>query len=129
MHYYSLVYRKIQYEITAQATANKISQEIIGVGLNKILRTILFRNLYRPITQLYKKLQVLKVENIYQLELATFMYQLHHNQFSKNFHHSFREISIIHQHQTRLINSIGYYRPRINKMFRQKLYSHRGSKV
>ena len=75
---------------------------------------------------MYKELQVLKVEDIYQLELA----ELHHNQLSKNFyHHSFRKINTIHQHETRLINSTAYYRPRINKLFSQKLFSHRGSKL
>ena len=114
MLYYSLVYSRIQYEITAWATANKTSQEIIRVRLNKILRIILFRNLYTPTSQMYKELQVLKVEDIYQLELAKFMYQLHHNQLPKNFYHSFRKLNTIHQHETRLINSSAYYRPRIN---------------
>ena len=87
MLYYSLVYSRIKYEITAWATANKTSQEIIRVRLNKILRIILFRNLYTPTSQMYKELQVLKVEDIdlYQLGLAKFMYQLHHNQLPKTF--------------------------------------------
>ena len=50
MLYYSLVYSRIQYGITAWATANKSSQEIIPVRLNQILRTMLFRNLNTPIS-------------------------------------------------------------------------------
>ena len=65
MLYYSLVYSRIQYGIIAWATAHKISQEIIRVRLNKILGIILFRNFYTPTSQLYKELQVLKVEDIY----------------------------------------------------------------
>ena len=78
---------------------------------------------------MYKELQVLKVEDIYQLELAKFMYQLHHNQLPKNIYHSFRKINTIYQHETRLINSTAYYRPRKNKLFSQKLFCHRGSKL
>ena len=52
MLYYSLVYSRIQYGITGWATANKISQEIIRVRLNKILRIILFCNLYAPTSQM-----------------------------------------------------------------------------
>ena len=77
----------------------------------------MFRNLYTPTSQMYQELQVLKVEDIYQLELAKFMYQLHHNQLPKNFYQSFRKLNTIHQHETRLINSIAYYRPQINKLF------------
>ena len=51
MLFYSLVYSRIQYEITAWVTANKTSQEIIRVRLDKILRMILFRNLYTPTSQ------------------------------------------------------------------------------
>ena len=57
------------------------------------------------------------------------MYQLHHNQLPKNFYHSFRKKNTIHQHETRLINSAAYYLPRINKLFNQKLFSQRGSKL
>ena len=85
MLFYSFVYSRIQYGITAWATANTTSQEIIPVRLNKILRILLFRNLYTPISPLCTELQVLKVEDIYQFELAKFMYRLHHNQMPKNF--------------------------------------------
>ena len=129
MLYYSLVYSRIQYGITAWATANKTSQEIIQVRLNKILRIILFHNLYTPASQKYEELQVLKVEDIYLLELAKFMYQLHHNQLPKNFYYSFCKLNTIHQHETRLINSTAYYRSQINKLFSQKLFSYRGSKL
>ena len=129
MPYYSLVYSRIQYGVSAWATANETSQEIIRVGLDKILRIMLFRNMYTPISQLYKEFLVLKVENMFQLELAKSMYQLHHNQLLKNFYHSFYGINTIHQHETRLIISTAYHRPQINKLFCQKLFSHRGSKI
>ena len=70
MLYYSLVYSRIQYGITAWATANKTSQEITRVRLNQTLRIILFRNLYTPTSQMYKELQVLKVEDIYCTNLS-----------------------------------------------------------
>ena len=63
---------------------------------------VVFRNLYMPTSQMYKELQVLKVEDIYQLELAKFMYQLHHNQLPKNFYHSFRKMNTIHKHENEI---------------------------
>ena len=67
---YGLVYSRIQYGITAWATANKTSQEIIQVRHNKILRIILFRNLCTPTSQMYKELQVLKVEDLLSIDLS-----------------------------------------------------------
>ena len=72
---------------------------------------------------------MLKVEDIYQLELAKFIYQLHYNQLPKNFYHSFRKINTICQHEARLINLTAYYRPRIDELFSQKLFSHKGLKL
>ena len=89
----------------------------------------MFRNLYTPTSQLHEELQVFKVEDIYQLESAKFMYRPHHNQLPKNFYHSFRKINTIHQHETKLTKSTAYYRPRMNKLFCQKLFSHRGLKL
>ena len=91
MVYYSLVHSRIQYGIITWATANKTSQEMIWERLNKILRIILFCSLYQPISQLHKELQVLKVEDIYPLELGKFLYRLHHNQLSKSFYHSAKD--------------------------------------
>ena len=82
-----------------------------------------------PPSQMYKELQVLKVEDIYQVDLAKFMYRLHHNQLPKNFYHSFHKINTLHQHETSFIILTAYYRPQINKLFCQKLFSHRHSKL
>ena len=65
MLYYILAFSRIQHGTTTWAIANKTSQEIIRVRFNKILRIILFRNLYTPTSKLYKELQVLKVEDSY----------------------------------------------------------------
>ena len=69
----------------------------------------------------------LKVEDIYQLELAKFMYRLHYNQLLKNFI-TLHEMNTIHQHETRLINLTAYYHPQVNKLFCKKLFCHIGSK-
>ena len=65
----------------------------------------------------------------FEFSSMLFMYQLHHNQLPKNFYHSFHKINTIYLHETRLINSTAYYCPQINKLFSQKLFSHRGSKL
>ena len=54
MLFYSLVYSRIQYAITAWATANKTSQEIIRVRLNKILRIYCFVTYIRQLHKCIK---------------------------------------------------------------------------
>ena len=76
MLYYSLIYSRIQYAIVTWGTANKMFMQELNVKLNNIVRTITYSSKYCPVTPLYKTLNFLKLEDIYQLELARFMYQL-----------------------------------------------------
>ena len=75
---YSLIYNRIQYGIVTWGTANKTVLQKLNVKLNNIVRTITYSSKYCPVTGLYKLLNFLKLDDIYRLELAKFMYQLHH---------------------------------------------------
>ena len=57
MLYYTLVYSKMQYGIIVWATANKVK-------LNKILRIVLFCSKFTPISNFYKTLNYLQLEDI-----------------------------------------------------------------
>ena len=76
MLYYSLIYSRIQYGIVTWGTANKTLMQELNVKLNNIVRTITYSSKYCPVTFLYKTLNFLKLDDIYLLELAKFMYQL-----------------------------------------------------
>ena len=77
MLYYSLIYSRIQYGIVTWGTANQTLMHELNVKLNNIIRTITYSSKYCPVTSLYKTLNFLKLDDIYRLELAKFMYQLH----------------------------------------------------
>ena len=81
MLYYSLIYSRIQYDIVTWVTANKTHIKEPNVKLNNIVRTITYSSKYCPVTSLHKTLNFLKLDDIYLLELAKFMYQLHHKKF------------------------------------------------
>ena len=78
MIYHSFIYSRIQYGIVTWGTANKTVLQELNVRLNNIVRTITYSSKYCPVTCLYKLLNILKLDDIYRLELAKFMYQLHH---------------------------------------------------
>ena len=66
-------------------------------------------------TALYKKLNLLKFGDVYKLELAKFMYQLHHNRVPKSLTESFVKITDINTHKTRQAQNVVYFRPRVKK--------------
>ena len=75
--YYNLVYSQIQYGILTWGTATKLLTKKIEVRLNRIIRIATFSSINTPINTMYKQLNILKISDIYHLELGKFMYQLY----------------------------------------------------
>ena len=74
MLYHSLILSRIQYGILIWGNAAKISLRELSVRMNNMIRTITFSSKYCKITILYQKLNVLKLVDIYGLELAKYMH-------------------------------------------------------
>ena len=115
MLYYSVIYSRVQYGIALWRTAAKARLQEINVRLNNIVRSITRSGKYVPVTPLYKHLNILKLDDIYRLELAKIMYQLRHHLLPKTLQVSFTKVSDIHEHYTRFTENSGYFLSRVNK--------------
>ena len=100
MLYYLLIYSRIQYGIVIWGTTNKTLMLELNVRLNNIVGVIPYSSKYCPVTSLYKALNFLKLDDIYQIEVAKFMYQLHHKKFKTALNDCFIDITKIHSHNT-----------------------------
>ena len=58
---------------------------------------------------LYKFMTFLLINDIYELEIAKFMYSFHHRMLPKNFDNYFESGNTQHSHNTISIPSDGYY--------------------
>ena len=96
MLYYCFIYSRNQYGIVFWRSALKIYLKELSVRLNNIIRTITFSKKYSHVTDLYKNLNLLKLNDIYKLELAKFMYQLQYETLPKSFNDQFIKLSDIH---------------------------------
>ena len=70
MLYYALVYSKLQYGILVLSTAAMKYLNEIQVNMSKIVRAITNGSRYSALSPLYKKLNFLKLTEIYELELG-----------------------------------------------------------
>ena len=129
MLYYSLVYSRIHYGISAWGTASEVKLKQLRVRLNTILRIIGKKDYNRPITELYQHLNFLVLDDIYKLEIAKIMYLLHHNDLPPVLNNSFTKLKSIHSHDTRQLDKNVYFLPRVNKSFGKILLAFRGSKI
>ena len=83
MLYYSFVYSRITYGITAWGTASRNFLREVEVKLNNIIRTITWNKKFCHDNHLYKQLKILKFVDVYKLELAKFMRKLFNNKLPK----------------------------------------------
>jgi len=67
----------------------------LRVRLNNIIRTITYSSKFCPITNLYNKLNFLKLTDIYKLELAKIMHQLLNSKLPKSLHALFTKIEAV----------------------------------
>ena len=129
MLYFSLVYSRIQYGITLWGTSAKFYMSEINVRLNNVVRLMTYNKKYSHVSQLCKHLNLLKLNDIYEFELAKFMYLLHNKKLPAVFSSQFTKIEKIHSHNTRQINKCVYFIPQSTKPITQNLLAYRGTKL
>ena len=76
---------------------------------------------------MYEQLNILKISDIYHLELAKFMYQLYSDRLPAVFVQLFKKIKEIHY--TRQTVKSTYFLPRVSKIIGQQLHTFRGVKL
>ena len=79
--------------------------------MNKIVQSISNSSRYSPLSPLYKKLNCLKLTEIYELELAEFMNQHQNNKLPKLFQDLFCKIDTVqlYGHNTRHASKNTYF--------------------
>ena len=127
--YYSIIYSQIKYGILSWGTSSNSLLKKVEIRLNRILRVITNKSIYKPVGMLHKSLKTLKVTDIYNLELGKFMHQLENNKLPHVFLNFFSKINEIHSSETKLIKTSTYFLPRVTKLFGQLLLSYRGVKL
>ena len=109
--YYSLVYSHLSYGIEAWGSAVRTNLHKLEILQNKavrILSGVQYFQIYGqdpgplpPSEPLYKTLEILKLEDIYQLNIAKFVYSTLTFESPSNFHGWFSYTHEVHDHGTR----------------------------
>ena len=97
--------------------------------MNNIVRTITWNKKFSPVTQLYKKLNYLKLNDIYHLELAKFMHKICNNKLPLLFQQRFNKIELVHSHQTIKLTYLNYFYLAFPKLQVKKKLEFRGAKL
>ena len=123
MLYYSFGYGILNYGIIVCGTATQNQLHETNVRMNNFVRTITLNKKFSHVTRLYKKLNNLKLNGIYHLELAKFMHKICNNNLPLLFQQRFNKIELAHSHQTRKLTNLKYFLSRVsNTSGRKKLH-------
>jgi len=109
MIYFSFVYSHLQYAIGAWGSATKTSLHRLNTIHNKIIKTISWSSYRCHVTPLYSQLNLLKLEDIHQLEIAKLMHNFHSNRMPNTFDRLFTAVNSVHTHKTRSSTSGQYF--------------------
>ena len=116
-----LAYCNLIWSCASPSTINKIAT------LQKAIRIINKAGYRDHTTPLFKKLGLLKVEDIHRQQILIFMYKFSCKQLPDNFSSCFHETSTVQFHITR--NSDGYFIPSANTNIQQKCIRHSGPQL
>ena len=83
--YLSLINSKLQYGIIVWGAIFKTYLSELNVRINRIIRVSTSSNWYIPMSSLYKKLNLLKLDSLYNVELGKFLYLYYNKKINKNF--------------------------------------------
>ena len=110
MVYNALVYSRIHYSVVTWGTACKSVLKPLIVEQNKIIRFMTFSSrMVYDLNPMYSKLNILKLNDVYKLEVAKFMYRYQNGKLPENFDHLFINLDSIHKYGTRQSTNQGFY--------------------
>ena len=99
--YYFSFQSHIQYSLLNWGRAAKINLRKLSILQNKILRAMLFFPTRLPTNLLCSKLNVLKINNMINMEFAKFMNKFRNQMLSEHFCDYFTKLNSVHQYNTK----------------------------
>ena len=99
--YYSLFASFLQYGIIVLGLAYNTHTNPIYLLQKKVVRPIVFKNFTSPSTPIFSELKILKLYDLFNLKLLTFVYESLNLISPTFFHNIFETLSSVHQYGTR----------------------------
>ena len=115
MLFYSFTHSRVSYGIVVWGTAAKKYLHEVELKLNNIVRTITWNKKFSHHSQLYKKMNLLKLKDVYKLELTKFMHKLFYNKLPCVIQKRFIKTEKIYSYKTRKPVNLNYFLPRVAK--------------
>ena len=111
MLYYALVHPHLTYGILIWGSTYKSYLNTLQLSQNKAMHVITKQRSSDRITPIYRRLQVLKINDLYKLEAAKFMHQFLNKSLPASFEKYFTRTTFIHCRSTQTSERNDYFLP------------------
>jgi len=118
--YFSLFYSHLQYCKIDCGRAYKTVIQPVQVLQNRIMKYMTFSNRTSSASNIFKLLKILKVSDLYQLNLEKFMYKYNADILPSSFDNFFTKLYNIHDHGTRQQVSGNFHHKRVRTDYGKK---------
>ena len=107
--HYSFVYSHRKYKTVAWGGTNSTLIHQLQI-IQKLIHLINFKCLKHHVemTTSYKSMNIFKISDIYELEVAKFIHSYNQKRFPENFNMSFKPTNQFHNYQTRSLKNENY---------------------
>ena len=106
--YHALFNSHLQYGILCWGSSSATNLHQLQVLQNRAIRNMMKAPRFFRLDNYYLNLRILKVHDLFNLEIAKFMHSHHNNILPDCFRSFFQESGINHDHNTRSSNSLSY---------------------
>ena len=127
MIYYSIAYPFLQYCISSWGGTSKSLLEPLFRKQKIIVRCILHKPYRTHSSPLFHHLNILKLEDIYRLQMGRLMQKHHKNKIVLS--GSIENLSLLHSHSTRSRLSRNYFIPSVHTNLGKTSFSYNGPKI
>ena len=129
MLYYALVYPHLTYGILIRGSTYKYHLNTLQLLQNKVMRAITKRRSSDKITPIYRRLQVLKINDLYKLETLQFMHQFPDKSLLALFEKYFTQTTFVHHYSTQTSERNDYFLPHFSTSRSQRSIRFSGVKI
>ena len=105
--YYGLIYQRLQYCVSCWGGAAISNLKKIITLQKRAVRTIANVDYRAPTSTIFQNLQLLKFNDIYELQIAKIMFKVNHNMWLGTY--NLNRLETIHSHFTRSSNYSNYF--------------------
>ena len=127
--YYSFIHPHLLFRLPLWGNANQSYLNRLQLLRNKAIPIIPDSKLRMPTNPQYYKLRILKLPELYTLEIGKLMHQYSHHTLPQPFSTFFTPISSVHERFTRAKTENKLYIPKFSTARSQKFFKYQGTKI